>query len=101
MRYSWPGNVRELQNFIERIIILRSGQSVTSTDIQSILNVGGDIQADDMRMVDVERNYIEKVLQKTRGRVAGDGGAADLLGMKRSTLQYKLKKHGLRPADYR
>jgi len=101
MRYSWPGNVRELQNFIERIIILRSGQNVTSADIQSILNVGGDIQADDMHMVDVERNYIEKVLRKTRGRLAGDGGAADLLGMKRSTLQYKLKKHGLRPADYR
>jgi len=101
MGYSWPGNVRELQNFIERIIILKSGQAVTGQDIKNILSGSPGQESEARTLAEAEKQHIEKVLQKTRGRIAGPSGAAHQLGMKRSTLQYKMKKLEIKPSDYR
>jgi formate hydrogenlyase transcriptional activator len=101
MGYSWPGNVRELQNFIERIIILKSGQAVTGQDIKNILSGSPGQESEARTLAEAEKKHIEKVLQKTRGRIAGPSGAAHQLGMKRSTLQYKMKKLEIKPSDYR
>jgi len=101
MHYSWPGNVRELQNFIERIIILKSGQTITAEDIRSVLNPAMAAGCDDRTLVEVERNHIKNMLQKTRGKVAGTNGAAQLLGLKRSTLQYKMRKLGIEALEYK
>ena len=101
MGYGWPGNVRELQNFIERIIILKSGQTVTGEDIKNILSSAPAQDNEGLTLAEVEKKHIEKVLQKTKGRVAGASGAAELLGIKRSTLQYQMKKFGIKPSGYK
>jgi len=54
-----------------------------------------------LTLAEVEKKHIEKVLQKTKGRVAGASGAAELLGIKRSTLQYQMKKFGIKPSGYK
>jgi formate hydrogenlyase transcriptional activator len=101
MGYSWPGNIRELQNFIERIIILKSGQVVTGNDIKTILSSAPGQDGQATALADIEKCHIEKILQKTKGRIAGRGGAAELLCTKRSTLQYKMRKFGIEPSDYK
>ena len=94
--YSWPGNVRELKNVIERAVILSGGD-------RPALDIRGDAQAarqdflsGDPSLDEVQRRYIENVLKKTNGRIDGPGGAAKILGMKRSTLYSRMYKLGLR-----
>jgi transcriptional regulator with GAF, ATPase, and Fis domain len=90
--YSWPGNVRELRNLIERAMILSHGKTL-HVDIKNHASLeivaAGNLE-------DVERKHILVVLEKTGWRVAGQGGAAEVLGLKRSTLQSKMKKLGIR-----
>jgi formate hydrogenlyase transcriptional activator len=101
LHYDWPGNVRELQNFIERVIILKSGQTVTARDIDRLLQLDGDEPDTTTALALIEKQHIEKVLRRTRGKIAGPNGAAVLLGMKRGTLQYRIKKCGIDPAAFR
>ena len=101
MHYSWPGNVRELQNFMERVIILKSSQTVTGADIRSLLHINISEPRDSLALEAVERRHIIRILEQTRGVVAGSQGAASLLELKRGTLQYRMKKLGIHPADYR
>lgn len=102
MNYSWPGNVRELQNFIERIIILKSRQSVTGRDIREFLNIQAVADPEKITTLsDVEKRHIEQVLKQTRGQIAGQYGAATILGLKRSTLQYRIKKLGIAVSDFK
>ncbi len=101
MNYSWFGNVRELQNFIERVIILKSKQVVTGRDIKSLLNVASVQEQNSTKLLEVERKHIESVLKQTRGVIAGHYGAAKLLGLKRSTLQYRMNKLGIAAADFK
>lgn len=93
--YGWPGNVRELQNFIERVIILKSNQTLTGDDIQSILNSSAVQDDGAMTLTMAERQHIEKALKACGGVIAGPRGAAAQLGMKRATLQYRMKKLGI------
>ena len=91
-KYTWPGNVRELQNVIEHAIIV-SKKGVLKIEMP-VLNAIRD--TDNLKLEDVERDHILKVLEKTNWRLAGKGGAAELLGMKRTTLQSRMKKLGIK-----
>jgi formate hydrogenlyase transcriptional activator len=104
MDYHWPGNIRELENFVERIIILRSHQPVTKKDISSILPASSasvEYEEEISTLDEAEKRHIENTLRKTGGVVGGAKGAAKLLGVKRPTLQYRMKKLGINPHDYK
>ncbi len=96
MTYRWPGNVRELQNIMERSVIL-------SKDGGFLLELPGNpeghpyqvAQAEVLTLDEVQRRHIKAVLDTTGGRIDGRGGAAELLGMKRTTLYARMKKLGL------
>jgi formate hydrogenlyase transcriptional activator len=90
--YAWPGNVRELENLIERAVILTRG---TSLEIPlAELRTAPDI-ATPVTLEDAERDHIRRALAQAAGVVGGPNGAAARLGMKRTTLQSKMKKLGI------
>jgi transcriptional regulator with GAF, ATPase, and Fis domain len=91
-RHHWPGNVRELRNAIEHAMIVSVGNSL---ELSALASVPSD-SASPQSLVDVERRHILKVLEKARWRLTGPGGAAERLGMKRTTLQSRMKKLGIR-----
>ncbi len=94
-RYPWPGNVRELKNVIERALILNTGSNLVIDRIES----ADTSQALTATREDMIRHHILKVLESTRWRVSGKEGAAEILGMKRTTLLTKMKKYNIqRPA---
>jgi len=92
----WPGNVRELRNVVERAVILSTGP-VLAIDASAVpaaaLAVGG---GEALTLEESERRHILAVLELTRGRIAGKGGAAERLGVIRTTLQSRMKKLGIR-----
>ena len=93
--YPWPGNVRELRNVIEHAMIV-SRSKVLDVRIPSMSNVE---QAEIGNLEAVERRHILTALQKSGWRITGAGGAAEALGLKRTTLQSRMKKLGIeRPA---
>lgn len=98
--YSWPGNIRELQNVIERALITSTGadlnldlpdepKAVPSTT-ESTLPEQGFLTEDQMR--ELERNNIQAALKAANGKLFGKGGAAELLGVKPTTLASRLKR---------
>jgi formate hydrogenlyase transcriptional activator len=89
--YSWPGNVRELRNVIEHAMILSKGKTL-EVQLPNRASLEGDATGN---LEDMERRHIVDVLEKTDWRVAGPGGAAEILGLKRTTLQAKMKKLGI------
>jgi transcriptional regulator with GAF, ATPase, and Fis domain/tetratricopeptide (TPR) repeat protein len=92
MAYPWPGNVRELKNVMERAAILSSGDRLQlNLPVSSGINVESSF-TDRLTMDDLQRRYISHVLMLTGGRIGGPGGAAAVLGMKRTTLQARMKK---------
>jgi len=91
MRYPWPGNVRELRNVIERAVILSKGSSL-SVELPKTMNV---LTSSSMTLQEVERSHIVDVLNKTGWRVSGKKGAADILGLKPTTLESRMKKLGI------
>ena len=103
-QYQWPGNVRELKNLIKRMVILKPGETVSLSDIHNLVNIGGqkDHQAssEGTTLAETEKRCIERALVQTRGIVGGPEGAANLLDIPKSTLQYRLKKFNLKPSDY-
>jgi formate hydrogenlyase transcriptional activator len=111
--YSWPGNIRELENFIERAVLLSPGKElrVPVNELKSdvFLNPEGSMPAAAdaalslvsstspiSTLEDAERQHIFRALRQTEWRVAGPKGAAVLLGMKRTTLQARMRKLGIR-----
>ncbi|HXS96851.1 MAG TPA: sigma 54-interacting transcriptional regulator [Candidatus Limnocylindrales bacterium] len=97
-RYDWPGNIRELQNFVERAVILTPGASLQAP-VQE-LRKAGPVSAPAaggpaVTLEDAEREAILKALREAGGKVGGERGAAALLGMKRTTLQAKMRKLGI------
>jgi formate hydrogenlyase transcriptional activator len=96
VRYTWPGNVRELQNVIERAVILTPGASlhVSLSDLQAAQLAGAPTAAA-VTLADAERDHILSVLRETEWVLGGPNGAAARLGMKRTTLQSKMKKLGI------
>ena len=92
--YEWPGNVRELQNFIERSVILSDG-TVLSPPLPELKHSAGAESPAATTLQDAERDHILKILRQTRWVVAGPSGAAARLGMKRSTLYFRMQKLGI------
>ena len=98
VRYSWPGNIRELQNLIERAVILSSGDvlQIPASEINDASKSPGSEQT----LEEAERAHILVTLKKTRWTLSGPRGAANRLGLKRSTLQFRMKKLGIeRPLE--
>jgi len=94
--YHWPGNVRELEHFIERAVILANGAEINFSGLQTITNEALAVQEQLMTLEDVERSHIEKILTMTHWRVNGPKGAASILGLKPSTLFFRMKKLGIK-----
>jgi formate hydrogenlyase transcriptional activator len=97
VRYPWPGNIRELQNIIERAVILSPGASlqVTLADLPPVPAQIPTTVVAPVTLADAEREHIITILRETDWMVGGAKGAAARLGMKRSTLQWKMKKLGI------
>jgi transcriptional regulator with GAF, ATPase, and Fis domain len=112
-RYPWPGNIRELQNVIERAVILTKGPvlnipgddlRVSNANSMAMAAATGAPSANsngtphNMRAVldDAERQQITAALEQSNWIVAGPNGAAARLGIKRSTLQSRMQKLGMR-----
>jgi formate hydrogenlyase transcriptional activator len=114
--YSWPGNIRELENFIERAVLLspgkelrvpvselKSGPIAAGTSDDSAVSVASSsltpsvpVTSSISTLEDAERQHILRALRQTEWRIAGPKGAAVVLGMKRTTLQARMRKLGIR-----
>ena len=92
--YQWPGNIRELQNFIERSVIVTSGD-VLQPPLTSLNSATAAESTGAITMEDAERDHILKTLEHTRWVVSGPNGAAARLGIKRSTLYFRMQKLGI------
>jgi len=92
--HSWPGNIRELQNFIERSVILTEG-NILSPPLEGLRQVARLVSGEPITMEEAERVHIRKTLQETNWVIAGPRGAAVRLGMKRSTVYYRMRKLGI------
>ncbi len=90
----WPGNIRELENFIERSVILTSGD-VLRPPLASLKSAADLESLGAITLEDAERDHIRKTLEQTRWVVAGPNGAAMRLGIKRSTLYFRMQKLGI------
>jgi len=94
-QYDWPGNIRELENVIQRAIILSSDGMISINDISlsaakpATASIGTTLE-------EIERNHIQRMLSTTLWRIEGRRGAAELLGLKPSTLRSRLRKLGIR-----
>jgi len=95
-RYPWPGNIRELRNIVERAMITGSGSVLRFAEPA----LSQSVAAKSMALEDVEREHVRHVLKLTRWRVRGKNGAAELLGLKPTTLESRITKLGIqRPGN--
>jgi formate hydrogenlyase transcriptional activator len=89
--YLWPGNVRELKNVVEHAMILTNGKTL----VLQLPKLGAPERGSHHTLEDTERKHILAVLERIGWRVGGRGGAAEILGLKRSTLYSKMRKLGV------
>ena len=92
--YQWPGNVRELENVLERAVINSSGPKLHLVD--ELKKPHKDLTTAKKTLNEVERDYIVRVLEQTNWKVSGKNGAAEILGLDRSTLRARMRKLGIR-----
>jgi transcriptional regulator with GAF, ATPase, and Fis domain len=91
-QYSWPGNIRELRNVVERAMIVATGNRLT---IDLPTASGSAKKSSSARLQDVEKDHIRGVLESTMWRIRGQGGAAERLGLRPTTLESRMAKLGL------
>jgi formate hydrogenlyase transcriptional activator len=102
--YEWPGNVRELENYLARALIMSRGQGSVLIESPGAGQQGTRIDLSNtkdqiLRFDEAVRSLLRRALETTGGKIYGPSGAAALLGLKPTTLQGKLRKHGIRPND--
>jgi len=101
-RYSWPGNVRELEHVVERAVILSPGPElrISLSEFESVDAAGAQAPAKSSeKLEEIERGHIINVLRETKGKIGGAGGAAERLGMNRTTLNSRMQKLGISRKD--
>jgi formate hydrogenlyase transcriptional activator len=100
MNADWPGNIRQLENFIERCVIFTQGEelNVPYAELKKVSERSAASAAPSFEQA--ERQVIIHALRAASGRIAGQGGAAERLGLKRTTLQNKMSKLNISRADY-
>lgn len=101
--YSWPGNIRELRNLVRRLIILHPGERISVDEIEktfSLKPTSQETPTNFQTLQQAERDHIIDALTSCKGVLGGKKGAANLLGIPRSTLQYRMKKLGINPGDF-
>ena len=94
-RYSWPGNIRELQNLMERSALLSTGPSLRVPLAEILADSDLSTASGDNALKQAEREQIVRALRESNWVVGGAGGAAALLGLKRTSLAYKMQKLGI------
>ena len=96
----WPGNVRQLENFIERCVIFTQGDELNVLRAELTKASSRSVPSAAPRFEQAERKVIIDALIAASGKIAGKGGAAERLGLKRTTLQNKMNKLNISRADY-
>jgi formate hydrogenlyase transcriptional activator len=99
----WPGNIRELENFIERCVILTQGDELNVPRTELRRSAGRTVVpavSAASTFEQAERQAIIDALKGASGKIAGKGGAAERLGLKRTTLQNKMRRLSITRADY-
>lgn len=91
--YHWPGNVRELENVLERAVINSSGPKLHLVD--KLEKSHKDLRASKKTLDEVERDHIVRILEQTQWKISGKNGAAEILGLDRSTLRARMRKLGI------
>lgn len=99
-QWDWPGNIRELENFIERCVILTKGPTLRAPLSELQIPEEEASPRADVSLAAADRDHILRVLREAKGMIGGPEGAAARLGLKRTTLNSKLKKLGIRREDY-
>jgi PAS domain S-box-containing protein len=104
IRWQWPGNIRELENFLERAVILTRGPvlfvPLAELETEADEDENADTVPENPSLQAAEREHILRVLRESKGQIGGSHGAAARLGLKRTTLNSKLKKLGIERSDY-
>jgi transcriptional regulator with GAF, ATPase, and Fis domain len=106
IRWPWPGNIRELENFLERAVILTRGPVlyVPLAELETqALETNPETEQTAVAATTLhtaEREHILRVLRETDGQIGGSDGAAARLGLKRTTLNSKMKKLAIERSDY-
>ena len=103
MAWKWPGNIRELENFLERAVILSKGPAlhVPLAELELMEEEEEDAAvAANPTLQAAERDHILRALREAKGMIGGPNGAAERLGLKRTTLNSKMKKLGIERSDY-
>jgi len=98
--YTWPGNIRELSNMIERAVIL-GGETIRFPELEAARRGKPSAGNEDMKLKDMEKAHIVEALESTGGKIGGSDGAAERLGLNRTTLIYRMKKLGIKVARQR
>src|SRR5262245_56069784 len=102
VRWTWPGNIRELQNVIERAVILSQGGTLIlplqNLQAKTPKTTSGAKPAATLK--DAERETILRALRESDGVIAGPSGAAARLGLRRTTLQSKMRKLGIKRPSF-
>jgi len=91
--YHWPGNIRELENVLERAVINSSGPKLHLVD--ELKKLHKNLTTARKTLNEVECDYIVRVLEQTHWKVSGKNGAAEILGLDRSTLRARMRKLGI------
>jgi formate hydrogenlyase transcriptional activator len=93
--YTWPGNIRELQNLMERAALLSNGPSLRVPLGEILTDTGLGAASGDNALEQAEREQIIRALRESDWVVGGAHGAAARLGLKRTSLAYKMQKLGI------